>query len=592
MGATRGLRAGISRRVRTAAVVLVAPLVACASEPGPAPLNSVEAARVGTPVRPGQSAYGNYLAARHAGFARELDMAADFLVAALRQDPGEASVMALTHRVLLAHGRVDEAVDIARRLMAQDADGPFIRLTLALSDIRRGRVAEATARLDGEDESGADRVLNPVVRAWSLAGQGRIDDGLTLLDPLAQVRGFEGLRDLHRALILDFGDREAAAAAYGQLAERMTRPSVRLVETIANFYERAGAPDKARDLYRLYRESQPDSTLFESRLAAKAPVAPPRLVVSVADGVAEALFHFAGALSDRAATDAALIYVRLALYLRPDFPAARMMLADLLETLRRFAEANEVYAGIPPASDFHWPAQIRAAENLYGLKRTEEALARLAVLGAERPDRIDALSRQGSILRAEERFAEAVAVYDKILSRIGKIQRHHWTLLYARGIALERTKQWKRAEADLQRALELEPDQPLVLNYLGYSWADQGVRLDEARKMIERAVEQRPNDGYIIDSLGWVLHRAGRFAEAVGHLERAVELLPGDPIINDHLGDAYWSVGRYDEARFQWLRSQGLKPESALAKQLAEKLIRPVPKRAPPGAAAGRDGGG
>jgi len=604
MGASRGLRAGISRRARAAVVVLAAPVVACASAPASAPVNGVDAARVGTPVRPGQSAYGNYLAARHAGFARELDRAADLLISALEQDPDAPSVMALTHRVLLAQGRVDEAVDIARRLTSLGSTGPFATLTLALSDIRENRLPQAAARASDDGSTGANRVLNPVIRAWALAGQGKTDAALDALEPLAGVRGFGGLRDLHRALVLDLGERGADAdAAYGMLAERMARPAARLVEVIANFHERAGAPDKARALYRRYRTSQPDSLLFEAKLAATDPGQPPRLVATAADGVAEALFHFAGALNDRNATDAALVYIRLALYLRRDFPAARMMLADLLETLRRFADANDVYAGIGAESEFRWSARIRAAENLHELDRTDEALAALAALGDERPRRIDALSRLGSILRAEERYDEAVEIYDRIMARVGAVERHHWPLLYARGVALERTKRWKRAEADFLRALELEPDQPLVLNYLGYSWADQGVRLDEARKMIERAVEQRPNDGYIVDSLGWVLHRVGKFSEAVVHLERAVELQPGDPIINDHLGDAYWGVGRYYEARFQWQRSLSLNPEPALARQLAEKLARAVPKRARPATksdqgvtsghgAAAEDGGG
>ncbi|MEO1065674.1 MAG: tetratricopeptide repeat protein, partial [Actinomycetota bacterium] len=168
----------------------------------------------------------------------------------------------------------------------------------------------------------------------------------------------------------------------------------------------------------------------------------------------------------------------------------------------------------------------------------------------------------GNLLRGRERFVEAAEAYDRALDRIGEdLDQRHWSLLYARGIALERSKQWPRAETDFLRALELEPEQPYVLNYLGYSWVEQGVNIDRAREMIERAVEQRPNDGYIVDSLGWVFYRLGQYEDAVVNLERAVELRPQDPTINDHLGDAYWKVGRYAEARFQWSRALSLDPE-------------------------------
>ncbi len=205
--------------------------------------------------------------------------------------------------------------------------------------------------------------------------------------------------------------------------------------------------------------------------------------------------------------------------------------------------------------------RLRIAANLDELDRSEEAVAELHAMAASRPDRIDALLALGSLLRSKERWVEAVTAYNDAISRVDEPQQRHWRAFYARGIALERSKQWDRSEGDFLRALELEPDQPFVLNYLGYSWVDQGVNLQRALKMIERAVELRPNDGYIIDSLGWARYRLGEFEDGVAHLERAVELLPDDPTINDHLGDALWQVGRHVEARFQWRRALALKPE-------------------------------
>jgi Flp pilus assembly protein TadD len=178
----------------------------------------------------------------------------------------------------------------------------------------------------------------------------------------------------------------------------------------------------------------------------------------------------------------------------------------------------------------------------------------------------------GDILRGHERFEEAAKAYDKALARIKNPEPRHWTLFYARGIAFERSKQWPRAEADFLSALKFKPEQPYVLNYLGYSWIDKGLYLERAQGMIAKAAELRPNDGYIVDSLGWVHYRLGRYDDAARELERAVELRPEDPIINDHLGDAYWRVGRKREAAFQWNRSLTLNPEKDLISVINRKL--------------------
>ena len=234
--------------------------------------------------------------------------------------------------------------------------------------------------------------------------------------------------------------------------------------------------------------------------------------------------------------------------------------------------AVDAYRSIPAGSDYAWAAQLRAASGLADLDRQDEAIAALNAMADERPGRIDAASALGDAFRMDERYEEAAAAYDMAIGRLAIVEDRHWRLFYVRGIAFERLGEWPKAEADFLRALELEPDQPLVLNYLGYTWVEQGRNLDEARTMIEKAIELRPDDGYIVDSLGWVAYRLGDFEEAVYQLELAVELVPGDPIINDHLGDAYWQVGRLNEARFQWRRVLTLEPEDELADQIRRKL--------------------
>jgi len=185
---------------------------------------------------------------------------------------------------------------------------------------------------------------------------------------------------------------------------------------------------------------------------------------------------------------------------------------------------------------------------------------------------MEAIVALGNVLRSRKQFKEAADVYSKVLDGIKEPTRQHWTLYYFRGICYERAKDWPKAEKDLQKALDLYPDQPQVLNYLGYSWVDQGLNLEKAVQMIRRAVELRPNDGYIVDSLGWAYYRLGRFDEASTDLERAIELKPEDPVINDHLGDAYWKTGRELEARFQWRHARDNKPEPEDLVKIEEKL--------------------
>jgi Flp pilus assembly protein TadD len=183
----------------------------------------------------------------------------------------------------------------------------------------------------------------------------------------------------------------------------------------------------------------------------------------------------------------------------------------------------------------------------------------------------------GNVLRGHKKFAECANAYSKGIATISKPEKANWIVFYFRGICYERSKQWAKAETDLKKALELFPDQPHVLNYLGYSWIDQGVKLDEGMEMIKKAVQQRPDDGYIVDSLGWAYYRLGNYEEATKQLERAIELKPEDPTINDHLGDAYWRVGRMLEAKFQWAHARDLKPDAEELPKIEEKLRSGLP---------------
>jgi tetratricopeptide (TPR) repeat protein len=275
-----------------------------------------------------------------------------------------------------------------------------------------------------------------------------------------------------------------------------------------------------------------------------------------------------------------LLYLQMALYLKPEQPFALAALANAYEATKQYEEAIAVYDRIPAGTPLQGSIEIRKAFNLNSLDRVDEAKALLEKVAAEDPKDLKALDALGNIMRSRKRYAEAAEYYTRATEIIQKPERRHWTYYYSRGTCYERLKKWPQAEADLQKALQLYPDQPLVLNYLGYSWIDQNRNLKQGMALIEKAVSLKPDDGYIVDSLGWAHYRLGNYKEAVRFLERAVELRPEDPVLNDHLGDALWRVGREREARYQWEQSLTLQPEPEDADKIKKKLAKGLTPKA------------
>jgi tetratricopeptide (TPR) repeat protein len=317
----------------------------------------------------------------------------------------------------------------------------------------------------------------------------------------------------------------------------------------------------------------------------------PRIVDTPQAGAAEALYGLGASLGRRGGEDLGLVYLQLALALEPNHPLALLSLADLYESLKKPDLAIKAYEHVPASSPLHRNAAIQMATNLDALDRSAEAEQHLNALIKEHPDDLEAIMALGNVLRGHKKFAECADVYSKAVALVPHPEKANWVLFYFRGICFERAHQWPKAEADLQQALKLFPEQPHVLNYLGYSWIDQGVRLDEGMDMIKRAVQQRPDDGYIVDSLGWAYFRIGNYEEAVKQLEHAIELKPEDPTINDHLGDAYWRIGRTLEAHFQWAHARDLKPDPEDLPKIEAKLKNGLPDESSSQAKAGKKSG-
>ncbi|MCP5366145.1 MAG: tetratricopeptide repeat protein [Hyphomicrobiales bacterium] len=547
---------------------------ACVTAP-PGPMD-----KVAPEVQVGHSLAGNFLAGRHAQAARDMDAAAAFISAALEKDPDRDDLVRRAMVLYAAGGHMETAVAMARRLTALNPDAPIANIMVAVDDMRAGRNAEVRARVAKMSGRGINAFLSPMLMAWAHAGDGDVAAALKALDPLGSRDGTRALYAIQAALVNDLGGRPAEAeAAYRKAETGPVGLSYRLVTLLGNLLEREGKPDAARAVYTKYLAEHADSTLLAQAMGRlDSGQSPAPILTAAADGMAEGLFDIAGSLRQQRARESALIFGRMALHLRPDFPTMQMLVAELLESDDRLEAANLVMEGIDPLSPFSWTARMRVARNLDSLDRTDEAIARLEAMAGERPDTSEPLVEMGDLLRGHDRWKEAVTAYDRAFARIGEPSKRHWSLLYARGMSLERSKQWPRAEQDFLKALEFEPEQPLILNYLGYSWIEKGKNLDQAQEMIRKAVSLRPNDGYIVDSLGWVLYQLGDWDGAVRELERAVELRPEDPVINDHLGDAYWRVGRQNEARFQWRRVLTLEPEPDQVGKVKAKLDQGLAK--------------
>lgn len=520
------------------------------------------------------SPFGSYLAGRFARSERDLGSAASFLLKALADDPDNHDLRSQAFAALVVGGRIDEAIGLANDIIAADPAAPLPGLTLALAALRAGDPAAARERLSMLSSTGYNAILVPLIEAWLTVADGDHAAALGILGSMPSGGGFQAFRSFHEALIQELaGDTAAAEAAY-RVAQGEQPGAFRVVQGLGGLLERAGRTEDARAVYLDFAAVSPDTPWVDDGLArlAASGAPPPLLVANPAEGTAELLFGLATALQGEEDSESALGYARFAEYLRPGSDATALLLGDVFDIQGRAAEAIEAYGHVAPDSPLAWTARLRTAVNLDAIERTAEAVAGLEAMAAERPTRPDPWITIGDIRRGHEAWAEAVAAYDRAVTLVPTPEPRHWRLFYARGIALERSDQWPRAEADFLKALELEPDQPYVLNYLGYSWVDKGLNLGRALDMIEGAVDQRPNDGFIVDSLGWAHYRLGDYREAVKHLERAVELQPDDPTINDHLGDAFWQVGRHAEAEFQWRRALSLEPDQDLAAAIRSKL--------------------
>jgi len=514
---------------------------------------------------PGGGMYGAFLDGQFAMAQADPSEAAAWYLRALAADPTSPE---LTQQAFLAcalSGR-QEAIQLARQL----PDNQAAQLLLGDTEARAGNWAAAEQRFRSLPAQGLTQLLQPLLVAWAQAGAGNTDGAIATLRPQIEGTRFRGVYALHAAMILDLAGSDAEAGRYYHQAQAaFPGLDLRLAQILASWDVRTGHQADAMQTLAQVAQSAPYLAIALPGLIVDSHQ---RVVARATDGIAEAYLALAGALRQQDAGDFAMLMLRFALDLRPDLTAARLMAAEILTSQDHPDFALQMLAPVADNDPLGAPARLQRATLEDRLGNTDQALSELARLSQDYPDSPLPDAQIGDIQRLRGHFPEAIAAYNKAIDRLKNPDPTAWLLYYSRGIAYDRSHDWQKAQADFERALTLAPDQPAVLNYLGYSWADADKNLPQAKQMIDKAIAQRPNDGAIIDSLGWVLLRGGDTKAAVATLEHAVELEPQDSTINGHLGDAYWAAGRRLEATYQWRRALSLNPEPADAAKLEAKL--------------------
>ncbi len=514
---------------------------------------------------------GPFLAGQAAVENHDLEAMARYFTRVITRDPENDEAIEYAMVGFVGQGNFDRALAIARRLEAVEPENPLAAMVIGADMALRGDWAGLTAKIDASPTGVGGPLVGGLAKAWAQVGQGNMQAGLEAFDAVIADAALSDFGSFHKALALSMaGDLEGAAVILSDEGLPQTKhTTLARAETLAGL-DRKDEALAVLDAY-LAVDNAPDAQDLRDRIAAGTPVSP-AFITSAAEGLGEVYYGLARALAGEADDTIVLIYARVAEHLNPDSADAILLSASVLEELEQFELATKAYDKIARDDPAFFAAELGRAETLRQSGNDEAAVEVLKQLAKAYPDMAIVHGNLGDLLRGMQRFDEASQAYDRALELFDPDLQGLWFYYYVRGITHEREDRWELAEADFRKALELNPDQPSVLNYLGYSFVEMRTNFDEALAMIEKAVELRPRDGYITDSLGWVYYRLGRYDEAVTWMEKAAALVPVDPIVNDHLGDTYWAVGRYREARFQWNRAMSFGPEEEDAERIRRKL--------------------
>ncbi len=525
---------------------------------------------------------GSYLAGRSADMNRDISAAVRYYTAAFRQDPENVTLGERLLLLELADNEITSAFSLASEVSALDAGNPMALITTAVQQIGKGDLSHIEDDLAKIRVTPLGSLTAGLIIAWTQYKLGRTNDALATIDALSGPSWYGIFKEYHRALILDAANRGDEAVASISSAYRSDSTALKVVTAYAQILARNGDRDNAAKAILDVSGDGPVQPRFRALLETiKTGGDLPPIATNAKQGVAELLYGLATAIGTDQGPELPAAYLRLAAYLNPNDEMIISGIGDIFQATDLCQEAVPVYNTVPNTSPLKDYAELQASNCLVVLGKPDDAATYAERVAAKDPTDIDAIVQLGNVYRASEQFAKAADAYSKGIDAIGTLAPADWRILYFRGVSNTMAGHWPEAEADFQKALELNPGQPQVLNYLGYSWVDRGEHLDEALKMIQDAVDQRPNDGYVVDSLGWAYYRLGRYDDAVNQLERAVLLQPGESTINDHLGDAYWKVGRKLEATFQWAHARDFNPEPGELPKILDKLEHGLANTAP-----------
>lgn len=528
---------------------------------------------------------GAYLAAKIAEGDNDVPSAIAYYKRALAFQPDNQSLQQSLLLALISQGDFDAAIPWAEKLKTVPDVERFSRLMLAVDSFRKKDFKAAENWLKLVVESDLDRLITGLMAGWAKAGTG---DSKGAIQAFAKLEGpdwYSLFVGYHRALVaeqagLDSQAEQFYSAALENTAAGSAAPEtwLRSAESYARFLARKGKKDEALDVLDrvdAFATGRAAIQVLRQDIEKGRPVAP--LVATPVEGASEVLLDLGSALNRSGGEIFVKLYLQLARAMNPTGDAVLLQLASLAEQQNDSEQAIALYAQIPGSSPLKRVAEIQRGLNLADLDRQDEAVVGLTKLLDQDQDDMRVYLALGSVYASKQDFRKAADIYDRAVARIKVASGRDWNVFYQRGIAYERLKEWPKAEPNFKRALELYPDQPQVMNYLGYSWVDMGMNLDEAMKLIQKAVDLRPGDGYIVDSLGWAYYKIGKFDDAVRELEKAVSLKPDDPVLNDHLGDAYWRAGRRLQATFQWSHARDMKPEPDVLASVQKKLAEGLP---------------
>ncbi len=526
----------------------------------------------------GFSLSGNYLAGRSAGKDRDNAIAADYLSKALLADPNNPVLIERLFLLEVSAGNLVDAEELATKVLGVNSQQRMARIVLGLRDFRNRHYSNARKNFGEAAYTPIGELTSALLSAWSFAAEGNLSAALKALDKLDANESFINFKSYHAGLIADYLKNAMRAEASYKKSYEQAGTSLRIVQAYGNFLERHKRTPEAIKIYETFLAGGDKNSLVEAALKdAKAGKLPEPFMASSSAGASEALFSLASAMTDDQSIDVALLYTQLAFTLKGDKPILDTLLGDIYVNTKQYQYAIDAYDKTPETSPLRVNADTEIAVNLQRLDRSKEAQAKLKDIIAKDPTNYDVLMTLANVYRGNEEFAAAAETYSKALALVPVPTKDQWRAFYYRGIAFEQQKIWDKSEADFRTALSLSPEEPTVLNYLGYAMIERKVNLNEALGMVKKAVELKPNDGYIVDSLGWAYFQLGDYEEAAIQIERAVDLNPADPIIGEHLGDAYWRVGRKLEAKFQWQHAKDNGPQPEDLKRIEGKLLNGLP---------------